>query len=88
MPAVLHKAGVPLAPALAGVLTYRMLGTLFPAFGGAVALVRLRRTPVPEMPAVADEGELADGVGLEGALDGGPGSDFDQHGKSSTDAIT
>lgn len=71
MPAVLHKAGVPLAPALAGVLTYRVLGTLLPAVGGAISLVRLRRTPLPEVAGVADEGELADATGLEEAL-GGP----------------
>ncbi|MDQ6696670.1 MAG: flippase-like domain-containing protein [Actinomycetota bacterium] len=69
MPAVLHKAGVPLAPALAGVLTYRVLGTLLPAFCGAIALVRLRRTPLPEAPDLADEGELADLTGLAGALE-------------------
>lgn len=47
-----------------------MLGTLFPAAGGAVALVCLRRTPVPEVPAVANEVESADAAGLKGALDG------------------
>ena len=69
MPAVLHKAGVPLAPALAGVLTYRLLGTLLPAFCGAIALVRLRRTPVPDAPDAANEGELADATNLADVIE-------------------
>ena len=47
MPAVLHRTGVALAPALAGVLTYRLLSTVLPALMGTVALVRLRRAPTP-----------------------------------------
>jgi hypothetical protein len=69
MPAVLHRAGVPLAPALAGVLTYRVLGTLLPAIGGAVALVHLRRTPVPPLPVLTVEGELADAIGVQDLLE-------------------
>ena len=65
MPAVLHRAGVPFGPALAGVLTYRVIGTLLPAVGGAYALVRLRRTPVPNMETAADRGVLADPSDLQ-----------------------
>jgi uncharacterized protein (TIRG00374 family) len=45
VPALLHHAGVPIAVALAGVLAYRALATLMPAFVGAGALghLRLRR---------------------------------------------
>ncbi len=42
VPALLHRAGVPLTTALAGVLAYRMIGTLLPAVCGTIALVRLR----------------------------------------------
>ena len=80
MPAVLHKAGVPLAAALGGVLTYRLLGTLLPAVGGTIALVGLRRTPVPEIPGVTDEGELADAAGLDDV--------FDEPGRPPTSAVT
>jgi uncharacterized protein (TIRG00374 family) len=69
MPAVLHKTGVPLAPALGGVLTYRLLGTLLPALGGTLALVGLRRTPVPEILGVANEGELADAPNVADVVD-------------------
>ena len=46
IPALLHHAGVPLATALAGVLAYRVLGTLLPAVCGTAALIRLRMTVV------------------------------------------
>jgi uncharacterized protein (TIRG00374 family) len=42
VPAILHHAGVPLSTALAGVVAYRVLGTLLPAVAGTIALVRLR----------------------------------------------
>jgi uncharacterized membrane protein YbhN (UPF0104 family) len=42
VPAVLHYRGVPLATALAGVLTFRALGTVVPALSGTAALIRLR----------------------------------------------
>ena len=43
MPAVLHHYGVPLAPALAGTLAYRGLGTVLPAVAGAVLAFGMRR---------------------------------------------
>ncbi len=42
MPAVIHWYGPPLSAALAGVLIYRVVGTLLPAAAGAVSLVALR----------------------------------------------
>lgn len=43
MPAVLHHYGVPLAPALAGALAYRGIGTLLPASLGALLALGMRR---------------------------------------------
>jgi uncharacterized membrane protein YbhN (UPF0104 family) len=48
--ALLHYRGVPLATALAGVLAFRALGTLLPAFSGVVALIRLRLQTAPGGP--------------------------------------
>ena len=42
MPAVIHWYGPPLSAALAGVLIYRVVGTLLPAAAGAVSLAALR----------------------------------------------
>lgn len=42
VPAILHHSGVPLPTALAGVVAYRVLGTLLPAVAGTAALFRLR----------------------------------------------
>lgn len=42
VPALLHRTGIPLATALAGVLVYRALGTALPALAGVGALLRLR----------------------------------------------
>ncbi|MCU1458155.1 MAG: rane protein [Actinomycetia bacterium] len=47
MPAVLHHYGVPFAPALAGALVYRALGTLAPAGIGALAALSLRSVRHP-----------------------------------------
>ncbi len=48
VPALLHHAGIPLATALAGVLAFRALGTVMPAVGGTIALIRLRLAhPLP-----------------------------------------
>ncbi|HEY4378381.1 MAG TPA: lysylphosphatidylglycerol synthase transmembrane domain-containing protein [Acidimicrobiales bacterium] len=52
VPALLHRSGTPVAKALAGVLTFRLLGTLLPAVGGAAALVLLRRAKI-EQPTTA-----------------------------------
>ncbi len=46
VPALLHQAHVPIAAALAGVLAYRALATLLPAFVGAGALGRFRLFPL------------------------------------------
>jgi uncharacterized membrane protein YbhN (UPF0104 family) len=46
VPALLHRAGVPLPTALAGILAYRALGTLLPALAGTGALIRLRMSAV------------------------------------------
>ncbi|HEV7524445.1 MAG TPA: lysylphosphatidylglycerol synthase transmembrane domain-containing protein [Acidimicrobiia bacterium] len=45
VPALLHRAGVPIATALAGVLAFRALATVLPAAFGTAALLRLRLTP-------------------------------------------
>ncbi len=56
MPAVLHHFGVPLAPALAGALVYRVLGTLVPAAVGALAAITLRSVRHPsEVLAVVED---------------------------------
>jgi uncharacterized protein (TIRG00374 family) len=47
MPTVLHHYGVPFAPALAGALVYRALGTLVPASAGALAALSLRSVRHP-----------------------------------------
>ncbi len=47
MPTVLHHYGVPFAPALAGALVYRALGTLVPAGAGALAAISLRSVRHP-----------------------------------------
>ncbi len=46
VPALLHQAHVPIAAALAGVLAYRALATLLPAFVGAGALGHARLFPL------------------------------------------
>lgn len=59
MPTVLHHYGVPFAPALAGALVYRALGTLVPASAGALATVSLRsvRHPSEVLQAGPGDGE-------------------------------
>lgn len=42
VPALLHWYGAPLAPALAGAVVARVVGTVLPALGGALALLVLR----------------------------------------------
>jgi uncharacterized protein (TIRG00374 family) len=54
MPAVIHWYGPPLSAALAGVLLYRVVGTLLPAGAGAVSLVALRSRRAPVTPEPAD----------------------------------
>jgi uncharacterized protein (TIRG00374 family) len=55
VPALLHRAGVPLATALAGVLAYRLLGTFLPAVCGAIALLRLRLATVRPLMGTAGD---------------------------------
>jgi uncharacterized membrane protein YbhN (UPF0104 family) len=54
VPALLHRTGVPLTTALAGILVYRALGTLLPAIAGAIVLIRLRLAVVPRLVQEAD----------------------------------
>ena len=49
-PAVLHLYGVPLEAALAGLVVYRILGTLLPALVGAGSLATLRIQSPPGAP--------------------------------------
>jgi uncharacterized membrane protein YbhN (UPF0104 family) len=49
VPALLHRTGVPLPTALAGILVYRALGTLLPAIAGAIAVIQLRLASVSHL---------------------------------------
>ena len=55
-PAILHLGGVPLATALAGILVYRVLGTILPAFAGAVAALLLRVEDSPDPSSAETDG--------------------------------
>ena len=53
-PAVLALAGVPVAPALAAIVVYRVVATVLPAAGGLIALGALR---VDEPPPASEDGD-------------------------------
>jgi uncharacterized protein (TIRG00374 family) len=56
VPALLHWYGVPLAPALAGAVVARVVGTVLPALGGALALLVLRDREPAELVAAERTG--------------------------------
>ncbi len=56
-PAVLHLYGVPIEAAVAGLVIYRVLGTLLPAAMGAGALATLRLLSAPAIAEPAPDGD-------------------------------
>ena len=68
MPAVLHHYGVPLAPALAGALAYRGIGTFLPAITGGLLALGMRRRGKP-----GDAGEPATPIEVAGVAALGDG---------------
>jgi uncharacterized protein (TIRG00374 family) len=74
MPAVLHHYGVPLAPALAGALAYRGIGTFLPAItGGLLALGMRRRGKTADARAAATAMEDASPIEVAGVAALGDG---------------
>ncbi|MCU1452658.1 MAG: putative rane protein [Acidimicrobiales bacterium] len=59
VPTLLRRSGVPLSQGLAGVLTFRLVGTVLPAVAGAIALILLRRASTATGPDAVGAGRRA-----------------------------